>query len=409
VDPSGTRLTCLTNPWDYEASSDPFDREVTVTVAAMGNALCSSKVRWSYADLWSSLTTWGGKKENKPVEGDSVVITYGQYIILDVSPPELYLVLVQGNLEFSRHSGNLALNCSYLLFQYGRLIIGSSDEPYVPRATITLVGNRDSYELPVYGAKTLAVRTGELRLFGRPRIPWTKLAETALVGNTTITLLDDTDWGVGDSIFISSSEHNFLEAEERVITAVLSSDGRVVELDKPLLYDHWGAGWTSADGTESIHAYRASVGLLTRNIIIQGDDTWTQKQQFGVQIVLSSETNTEDNPLLGQLSNVEVRQAGQGLKLGKYPIHFHMVGNVSQSFVKNCSVHNSFNRGITIHGVDGLLVEHNVVFNTRGHTIFTEDGTERFNIIRYNLVAVVRPIWRWGPPTLQDRLRVPGG
>ena len=55
-------------------------------------------------------------------------------------------------------------------------------------------------------------------------------------------------------------------------------------------------------------------------------------------------------------------------------------------------MHNSFNRAIAVHGVDALLVEYNVVFDTRGHTIFLEDGTERFNIIRYNLVAVVRPI-----------------
>ena len=108
---------------------------------------------------------------------------------------------------------------------------------------------------------------------------------------------------------------------------------------------------------------------------------------------MSTETNTDDNPLIAQFSNVEVRQTGQGLKLGKYPIHFHMVGNVSLSYVKNCSVHHSFNRGITIHGVNNLLVEHNVVFDTRGHTIFTEDGTERFNIIRHNLVSVVRPVW----------------
>ena len=109
--------------------------------------------------------------------------------------------------------------------------------------------------------------------------------------------------------------------------------------------------------------------------------------------MLSTEKNIGDNPLLGCFSNVEVRLAGQGLKLGKYPIHFHMVGNVSKSYIKNCSVHHSFNRAIAIHGVDGLLVEHNVVFDTRGHTIFTEDGTERKNVIRYNLVGVVRPIW----------------
>ena len=121
--------------------------------------------------------------------------------------------------------------------------------------------------------------------------------------------------------------------------------------------------------------------------------TTSRHTEFGAQIVLSTEKNIGDNPLLGCFSNVEVRLAGQGLKLGKYPIHFHMVGNVSKSYIKNCSVHHSFNRAIAIHGVDGLLVEHNVVFDTRGHTIFTEDGTERKNVIRYNLVGVVRPIW----------------
>ena len=33
------------------------------------------------------------------------------------------------------------------------------------------------------------------------------------------------------------------------------------------------------------------------------------------------------------------------------------------------------------------------VFNTRGHAIFIEDGTEIRNTIAYNLVSVVRAIW----------------
>ena len=37
-----------------------------------------------------------------PVEGDSVVIPQGQTIILDVSPPRLYLLLVRGMLVFDR-------------------------------------------------------------------------------------------------------------------------------------------------------------------------------------------------------------------------------------------------------------------------------------------------------------------
>ena len=242
-------------------------------------------------------------------------------------------------------------------------------------------------------AQCIAVRTAELSLHGRPRTPpWTKLGATAHVGNTTLVLREDTEWEAGDRIFVTSTEYSMLQAEERTIIGV-SADGRTVELDFPLEYTHWGDGWMSDDGKYEMENYRADVGLLTRNVIVQGDDKFSKQEQFGAQIVLSTETNTEDNPLIGQFSNVEVRQAGQGLKLGKYPIHFHMVGNVSMSYVKNCSVAKSFNRGITVHGVDHLLVEHNVVFDTRGHTIFTEDGTERFNIIRYNLVAVVRPIW----------------
>ena len=226
---------------------------------------------------------------------------------------------------------------------------------------------------PPIHPQTIAVRTGELIMHGEPRMPWTKLAVTAGVGNSTITVRDETDWREGDHIMITSTEYNQFEAEERHIVGV-SADGTVLELDKPLIYKHHGEGWYSESGLASVEEYRAEVGLLTRNIVIKGDEVHTKAQQFGVQVVLSTETTDEDNPLTGHFSNVELRQAGQGLKLGKYPIHFHLAGNVSKSYIKNCSVHHSFNRAIAIHGVDGLLVEWNVVFDTRGHTIFIEDG-----------------------------------
>ena len=75
-----------------------------------GHARNPNQITWAYVDLWSSLTTWGGVLENKPLEGDSVVITQGQYIVLDESPPALHLLLVYGGvLEFSRDVGDLAL------------------------------------------------------------------------------------------------------------------------------------------------------------------------------------------------------------------------------------------------------------------------------------------------------------
>ena len=97
--------------------------------------------------------------------------------------------------------------------------------------------------------------------------------------------------------------------------------------------------------------------------------------------------------LIGRFSNVEVRQTGQGLKLGKYPLHFHLVGQVSKSYITNCSVHHSNNRAIAVHGVTELRIAHNVLMDIRGHAIFIEDGTETRNTIAHNLVAVVRPVW----------------
>ena len=119
-------ITCLSGVWDY--NGDAFKRNIVVYVHGKGNAITSLGVWWSYMDLWSSTTTWGGN--NPPVSGDSVVITYGEYIVLDVSPPELYLLTIQGTLEFSHDVGDLALNASYIVLQYGRLIVGTKDEPF---------------------------------------------------------------------------------------------------------------------------------------------------------------------------------------------------------------------------------------------------------------------------------------
>ena len=44
---------------------------------------------------------------------------------------------------------------------------GTADDPFLNRAVITIRGQRTAYELPVYGAKTIAVRTGELHMHGR--------------------------------------------------------------------------------------------------------------------------------------------------------------------------------------------------------------------------------------------------
>lgn len=56
-------------------------------------------------------------------------------------------------------------------------------------ATITLHGTVNDPEIPIYGAKVLAVRQGQLDLHGLPRnVTWTRLAITADKNETTLLL-----------------------------------------------------------------------------------------------------------------------------------------------------------------------------------------------------------------------------
>ena len=95
----------------------------------------------------------------------------------------------------------------------------------------------------------------------------------------------------------------------------------------------------------------------------------------------------------GKISNIEVRRAGQAFQLGRYPIHFHMSGIVDQSFVNGNSIHNTYNRAVTIHGVHYLTFKDNVIYRCMGHSVFIEDGIETYNLIQNNLVINTMASW----------------
>jgi hypothetical protein len=157
------------------------------------------------------------------------------------------------------------------------------------------------------------------------------------------------------------------------------------------------------DGGLKVVELRAEVGLLSRNIVIQGDSdgilcpepeladdgvTRLSCNQFGGQLFFHSPGHES---LVARLSNLEVRNAGQAFRLGRYAIHWHMVGNLRQSYQRNCSIHHSWNRGTAIHGVNYLSMEHNFIYNVMGHAFFIEDGVEQYNFLRRNLGVKVVP------------------
>jgi len=134
---------------------------------------------------------------------------------------------------------------------------------------------------------------------------------------------------------------------------------------------------------------RAEVGLLTRNVKYQGDST-SPENQYGAVIIMHS---PGDETTAARIDSIELSNVGQAFILGSYPIHFHMIGTVHTSYVRNNAIHHTFNRAVTIHGVHYLRVQNNVAYLTMGHTIFIEDAAETKNLIEGNLIVDVRRSW----------------
>ncbi|XP_037084616.1 fibrocystin-L-like, partial [Pollicipes pollicipes] len=411
---SATQVVCVT-----DAHSGPGRFAVAVDVPGVGFAAAGEEAVFQYVDRWSSPFTWGDS--DPPSDGQSVSITAGQTILLDTSTPVLKLILIDGGeLIFDPEAAFLELHAEYIVvLGGGRVQIGTEQAPHAGQAAITLHGNVRATELPVYGAKVLAVRNGTLDLHGLPvAVPWTYLASTAAAGASSLTLDRAVSWQVGDEIVIASTggKHSMNESEKHVISAV-SEDGLTLTLESPLAFEHISSEQTFAGQTVRM---RAEVGLLTRNVKVRGSinqefteevkacaagfnpgqfDTQTcfrgrygaetSTDQFGATIMIHAKYQNE-HLVTGRLEYVEVTEAGQAFRLGRYPIHFHLNGNVTGSYVRGCAIHRTYNRAVTIHAVDYLLVEHNVAYNNMGHAFFTEDGIEAYNTIQYNLAIFTR-------------------
>ena len=115
----GTTLTATTIACRTSEHRTTLQAEVKVFVQGKGNALNGiGLVLYEYVDRWSSVYTWGGGP--LPQLGDSVYIKQGQTVFLDVCPPILNLVLIEGALIFEDEQ-DLCLQAKYIFINHGKL------------------------------------------------------------------------------------------------------------------------------------------------------------------------------------------------------------------------------------------------------------------------------------------------
>ena len=219
--------------------------------------------------------------------------------------------------------------------------VGTEAEPYTSKLTITMHGARFDPYIAKFGNKCIGVHYSTLDIHGKPRdVTWTSLLETAPAGASSITLMEDVDWQVGEEIVIASTslgiEDNEVKgegdkSEVRMITGI---SGRTIFLNETLEWEHYANIDKYGPNGEDEIEMRAEVGLLTRNIIYRGDPETTTANQYGATIMLHS---PGDETSVGRVEYVNFYNVGQSFQLGRYPIHFHMIGEVTKSYVRGNS------------------------------------------------------------------------
>jgi cell migration-inducing and hyaluronan-binding protein len=313
---------------------------------------------------WSDPAAWPDGKV--PAEGDAVTIARGTEVVLDVEPPALRSLTVDGKLSFS-DAADIELKTEWIYLRGGELQIGSEAQPYTRKATITLTDNVPGENVNTMGDRGIMLMRGRLSLHGDRENAWSKLAKTAPAGSAQIEVLDASTWRPGDEIVLASTDFDPRQAEKRTVAAI---EGNVITLDRPLEYMHFGEITFGVDE-------RGEVGLLTRNIRIQASDD-AERSYFGGHIMAMPGSRV-------QVAGVELRRMGQHLTLARYPMHWHLAGDAQGQYIKNSAIHDTYSRCVTVHGTNNALVQNNVTYNTVGHCFFLEDGIETGNQFVRNL------------------------
>ena len=335
----------------------PTDGTTPVTETPVPNGK-----RWSDPASWADQTV--------PAAGADVVIPKGTDILLDVSPAPLASLRIDGTLTADERDLELTAG---KINVFGSLTVGTERTPFTHRMVFTLTGDDPGGDAPT---KMIAVYSGgSLELHGEQRTSWARLSATASAGSSQLIVDAPVNWRTGDRIVITSTS---FEASEAEALGVESVSGTSIRLAEPVRFTHWGTMQTIAGASVD---ERAEVGLLSRNIVVRGDDR-SDATGFGGHIMMMGGST--------RIEGVELTRMGQRGHLARYPIHWHMMGDAPGQYARGNSIWHSFSRCVTVHGTNDVTVANNVCYDHAGHGFFLEDGIETRNTFSGNLGVLTR-------------------
>ena len=386
---------------------------------ALAGATASSSAPITTSKNWSDLTLWGGVRA--PAAGEDVVIPAGTEAVLDVTPPNLGAITVNGTLRFAAQNVNLTAT-KITIGLTGALKIGSPTAPFLNKAVITLtepkLANIGAFE----NVRGITVNGGKLEIYAAsPQPVWTQLNDHANAGTKAFMLKEAVNWKAGDTVAVGPSDFYGVNPTER-LTLAANANGAGLNTTAALDKFRWGkmqymtdAGLSLAPGAYTPHVLpaptqldqRAAVANLSRNVVIQGaDDAAWQNDGFGAHVMVM------DIRSKVFVDGVEFRRVGQAGRTARYPFHWHMLsydangnhlGQATGHEIRNSAIWQSAQRCIVIHGTNGVAVRNNICQDIRGHAFFLEDAVERDNTLEGNLALKIRT------PETKDQLLVHEG
>jgi len=357
-------------------------------------------IRSAGSGPWSAGATWDGGKI--PAAGARVLIRSGHRIVYDMQSSEpIRGINVAGTLSFAPDKdtrldvGLLKIEDSEDYSEEGfdcdahltepdpakirpALEVGTAEKPVEAnhRATIRLVyvPGMDPKSCPA-----IVCCGGRMDFHGAPlNHAWVKLGHDVRPGDAEITLAESvTGWRVGDRILVTATRYDDNESgtrrpgqrNRRVFTeecTIKAVDGTGLTVAEPLKFAHSGRG-----------EFRGEVANLSRNVVVESADPAGQRGHTMYHRYSA-----------GSISYAEFRHLGKEGVLGRYALHYHLVGDTMRgSSVVGASIWDSGNRWLTIHGTNYLVVRDCVGYQSVGHGFFLEDGTETYNVLDHNLAV----------------------
>jgi hypothetical protein len=293
-----------------------------------------------------------------------------------------------------------------VVLEEGHLEIGSVAKPVTPQMTAELIIADQPINTTIDPGQvgTGIIGLGKVVMHGAVKTPtFVRLHREPLAGHTAIELEQPVaGWSTGDHVVIPdtrqlrASERGKSYASQTERVQIASIAGNQVTLAAPLRFDHKGA--RNAAG---MLEFLPHVGNLSRNVIVRsenpngtrGHTMFISHADVDLRYVAFKELGRTK---MGGLNNTQFDTDNRPLKIGtnqigRYAVHFHhdfgpraMPINGHQFTLIGNAIDGAPKWGMTIHRSHHGLIQDNVVYNTRGAGIVTEDGSESFNVFDHN-------------------------